>query len=161
MDFGTLLIGIGAVAVMIVPIILIQISNKRKATKKLEGLLNHARLSGINVTSYDIWNEKLIGLDGNSKKLILFSSINDQSTLKVYNLSEYQSCSVKVDRKGSKSKDNPNLPIERISLNLKTNNPNGVDESVSFYDATLNMTVNNELALAEKWEKVVKTNLTK
>ena len=161
MDFGTLLIGIGALAVMIVPIILIQISNKRKATQKLEGLLDHARLSGINVTSYDIWNEKLIGLDGNSKKLILFSSINDQSTLKVYNLSEYQSCSVKVDRKGSKSKDNPNLPIERISLNLKTNNPNGVDESVSFYDATLNMTVNNELALAEKWEKVVKKNLTK
>lgn len=161
MDFGTLLIGIGALAVMIVPIILIQISNKRKATQKLEGLLDHARLSGINVTSYDIWNEKLIGLDGNSKKLILFTSINDQSTLKVFNLSEYQSCSVKVDRKGSKSKDNPNLPIERISLNLKTNNPNGVDESVSFYDATLNMTVNNELALAEKWEKVVKTNLTK
>ncbi|HNV82366.1 MAG: hypothetical protein WBI34_04210 [Tenuifilaceae bacterium] len=161
MDFGTLLIGIGALAVMIVPIILIQISNKRKATQKLEGLLDHARLSGINVTSYDIWNEKLIGLDGNSKKLILFTSINDQSTLKVFNLSEYQSCSVKVDRKGSKSKDNPNLPIERISLCLKTNNPNGVDESVSFYDATLNMTVNNELALAEKWEKVVKKNLTK
>jgi len=161
MDFGTLLIGIGALAVMIVPIILIQISNKRKATQKLEGLLDHARLSGINVTSHDIWNEKLIGLDGNSKKLILFTSINDQSTLKVFNLSEYQSCSVKVDRKGSKSKDNPNLPIERISLCLKTNNPNGVDESVSFYDATLNMTVNNELALAEKWEKVVKKNLTK
>ena len=161
MDFGTLLIGIGALAVMIVPIILIQISNKRKATQKLEGLLDHARLSGINVTSYDIWNEKLIGLDGNSKKLILFTSINDQSTLKVFNLSEYQSCSVKVDRKGSNSKDNPNLPIERISLCLKTNNPNGVDESVSFYDATLNMTVNNELALAEKWEKVVKKNLTK
>lgn len=161
MDLVTLLIGIGTLAVMVLPILLFQYSNKRKAAKKLKDLINQAKSSGINISKHDILNEQLIGIDTIVKKLILFNITDDACSFKIFDLKDFQSCILNVERRGGKSNNSQNSIIEKIYLVLKPFNHNSSDSKIGFYDNSVNMSIYNELELAEKWEKLICETIAK
>lgn len=155
MDLATLLIGIGALAVMIVPIFLIQFSNKRKKTKKLNSLKDKAKSLGVAINRQESWNEQFIGIDTMNCKLVVFNNIEDISSSKYFDLKDFKSCSLNIERRGGKSKKEEGSIIERINLILQSTSLNNPDSKINFYDSAINMSIHNELELAEKWEKII------
>jgi hypothetical protein len=155
MDLATLLIGIGALAVMIVPIFLIQFSNKRKKTKKLNSLKDKAKSLGVVINRQESWNEQLIGIDTMNCKLVVFNNIEDISSSNIFDLKDFKNCSLNIERRGGKSKKEQSSVIERINLILQPTNLSTPECKINFYDSTINMSIHNEMEVAEKWEKII------
>jgi len=155
MDLATLLIGIGAVAIMVMPIFLIQFFNKRKEKNKLNGLKNKAQTLGVDITRQESWNEQFIGLDTVNCKLVIFNNIEDISSSKIHDLTSFKNCSLNIERRGGKSKKEHSSVIERINLILQPTNLNTPECKINFYDSAINMSIHNEMEVAEKWEKLI------
>jgi hypothetical protein len=155
MDLATLLIGIGVVALMVVPLFLIEYSSKRKVTQKMKGLKKTAQTLGVDLTRIESWDDQLIGIDPLQRKLIVFSNIEDISSAKIYNLKEYQKCSLSLDRRGGKSRKDPSSVIERVNLVLHPIGLRSPDCKINFYDSAFNMSIHNEMEVAQRWEKII------
>lgn len=156
-----MLIGIGALAVMIVPIFLIQFSNNRKKTKKLNSLKDKAKTLGVDINSQESWNEQFIGIDTMNGKLVVFNNIEDISSSRFIDLKDFKNCSLNIERRREKSKKEESSIIERINLILQPTNLNTSESKINFYDSSINMSIHNELELAEKWKKIISKVIAK
>jgi hypothetical protein len=75
MDFETIMLGLLAVAVFLVPIFYIQRKQKGQANKVEQVFLEASQKQGLNLSKYDFWNEQYgIGLDEVNNKLYYWNN---------------------------------------------------------------------------------------
>ena len=155
MDLSILLIGIGSVAVFIVPIYFLQRGNTREEVNKQKSFKKLAEQNGVTVSKFDLWNENGIGLDQNKKKLFVTNTLNEKAVSSTIDLTDFALCKLVNDSRTVKTKHNKTTVVERITLNLKPANSTQTETAIVFYDKNGNTSLNNEFMLAESWEKLL------
>ena len=152
MDIASLLIGIGLLAVFLVPVFLIQGANKRKAARKLADLKKQSQNYGINISKYEIWNDQFIGVDTSRRKVFLQRDIQNNSSGLVIGLDDFKSCKLTTEVKGGKNNSHDSQGIERIYLVLISRTQKSSDIKINFFDNDVNMAIRDELEIAKRWE---------
>jgi len=160
MDIASLLIGIGLLAVFLVPVFLIQGANKRKAARKLADLKKQAQKYGINISKYEIWNEQFIGVDTSRRKVFLQRDINNNSSGLVIGLDDFVSCKLTTEVKGRKNYSHDSPRIERIYLVLTSGARAPLDIKINFFDNDVNMAIRDELEIAKRWETNINNTMS-
>lgn len=155
MDLTTLLIGVAALAIFIVPVLMIQVANRRRDKRRIKAFKQLAAQNGLTLTKYDTWGESCIGVDEEKKKVYFSTGSNGQASSTLVNLSDVQTCSVSSDGKSLKTKEYNSALTERVSLDFWNGNGKQPEKSFLFFDKSIDSTLTDELLLAQKWEKII------
>lgn len=156
MDLPTLFIGIGMVALIILPMLYFHLDQKKKRAAFLNLFKLRAQQQHVQVTQWDVWsNYCAIGLDTQAKKLYYLKKRGEQEQQLVINLSDVEKCSITH----LKRIQNEDQIIDRLELCFAMRAPKGPEKSVEFYSKDESMTLNGELQLVEKWKTIINAHL--
>ena len=127
--------------------------NKKKKTKQfLQPLNDLAEKENCKVSTYDIWNNSVIGIDDATNRVFVIRKINDSEISQKINLAEIFRCKVVEVSRTSGPKEGNIKAFDRIDLVFSNKDKSKADVIVEFYNAnTDRLTLTGELQLAEKW----------
>lgn len=154
MDSSTILLGILAVALFIVPVYYIQHRQKTQVYKAKQPFLAAAQQQGVSLGQHDFWNEQYgIGLDTTNSRLFYWSSDAHAPQQVVIDLGTVKHIALEnMHREVS-----GNRIIDSIGLRLSLSGAKAQSLYLPFYDKEGNMMLNGELQLAEKWQVLLKS----
>ncbi|WP_018477592.1 hypothetical protein [Pontibacter roseus] len=148
MDLETIVIGLFALAVFVLPILYIQRKQKAKAGKALGNFLALGEQHQLRLTQHESWNEfYAIGLDEGQRKLFYLNQQEAQVPPIVVDLTEVKKCEVANEYREL----NGNRIIDLIGLRLTFRNPAQREQILEFYSKEGNTMLSVELQLARKW----------
>ena len=155
MDLETIIIGLASLALCIVPIFYFQSKQKAKKEKLLQEFMKLAQQHQLMVTQYDFWDPSYaIGID-TAKKILLYTRKGaEKDDVMLIDLSDVQQCKVNNlyrDSVGGRT-------IDLIELAFICTNSKAL-KNLEFYNREINLNLNNELLLTEKWKNIVNVNL--
>jgi hypothetical protein len=149
MENSSILIGVLGLLAIISPIILFNISRKRRAHKIFADIQAQATKNNGKITDYEYWNNYAIGIDSLSGMVYYWTKIKKNEPVKEINLSQVINFRLTNVRDADFS-DNETLVLEFIFADKTTN------RNVEFYNSDYDgLTMHNEYQLAEKWLKTI------
>lgn len=156
MDFETILLGILATAVFLLPILYIQRKQKSQANKGQQAFVAAAQLHGLQLSTSDFWgNQYGIGLDKVQGKLFYRNASELDPQEVVIDLGQVRRCSFdNVHRE-----QNGNRIIDMIVLRIGLHGPKAPELYLPFYNREGNLMLSGELQLAEKWCHLIQQQL--
>ena len=156
MDLLTAIIGFGALAVCILPLVYFQMAEKKKRNKFLNDFLLSAAEQKVVVTQHEVWGHYYgLGLDARANKLAYLKRWEAKEERIVIDLSEVEKCRViNINRTV-----NDNKIIEQIGLAFSFRNPGLSEKILEFYNKEESMSLNDELLLVEKWAAICSARL--
>lgn len=160
MDTTEIITGIGLIGLIILPIFLLHLNQKKKEAKFLNNLLSLAKNENSIISQKEFWREcYAIGIDENSKKLLYINKIKDKEQETAIDLSEVEKCRIVTVSRSIKIPKGNATVIDRIDLVFTINRSELYEKVLEFYDSTTFMTPDGEIPLAEKWQTIVNSNL--
>ncbi|MBW3544217.1 MAG: hypothetical protein KY428_01235 [Bacteroidetes bacterium] len=156
MDLTTSLIGLGLVALTVLPIIYFYFTQKNKRLKFLNGFLSLAAQQQVKITRHALWGHYCaIGLDENSNKLFYLKSQDNEETKAYINLADVEKCRLLIHRRTQ----NKDQVIDRLELAFGFRNGNSPEKTLLFYSKEEDISLNGELQLAEQWQALISAQL--
>ena len=161
MDFKSAEIGIVLILLFIVPIIYMIYWQSSKDKRRLSNLKNLGTQNQMTLDHYELSNSLLLGLDSSSKKLIVVEPQNAKE-FDIIDLSKIDVSTISKKSHSETNKHTGKAPIIRICLELIKNNPKQKVTEIVFYDEDdeTNMDADVQLVLANKWDKLIRMNLS-
>jgi len=161
MDFKSIEIGTALILLFIVPILYMIYRQSTKDKRRLKKLKDLSTQNQMKLDHYELSNSLLLGLDSSSKKLIVVEPKNAME-FEVIDLSKIDISSIAKRSETETNKHTGKAPIIRICLELIKNNPKQKVSEIVFYDEDdeTNMDADVQLVLANKWDKLVRMNLS-
>ena len=132
-------------------------NSKKREQKLLTPLYNFATENGSTLTTYDHWNNFMIGMENSGvDRLFFIRKSGDKETKKMVNLSDISKCRVaKIDRNISEGKESYYI-TDRIQLVLTPSEKNKPEIGLEFFNTEFDqLTISDELKLAEKWNGMI------
>lgn len=152
MDLQTIIIGVLALAVFIVPVYLIQSKQKKQSVKVLDELLSFSEEQQLRLTRLDFWNEVFaIGIDETNRKLVYYNKQDFSPRQVIIDLADVKNCEVVKESR----EVNGNLIIDQIVLRFSFDGPKKQEQRLEFYNREQNMMLSSELHFARKWVEIV------
>lgn len=137
-------------------IIFIRIRKKKRDEKTLAPLKAFAKENNNEISQSDAWGRNLIGIDNKAPGSLFFiRSLPGQEIREKINLSDVSGCRIhRTVRKVDFKKDAVSV-IDRVELTISFYNHNP-EASLEFYNTDYDqLTLLNELQLAQKWSDMV------
>ncbi|MDW7692652.1 hypothetical protein R9C00_12045 [Flammeovirgaceae bacterium SG7u.111] len=156
MDLGTAIVGMICIAVCAMPFALISRNIKKKEKQLLESIKELAKQHNHEITQHEICGNYVIGTD--VSKNFLFFQLNTKKEVKqqFIDLSTIKSCNISnISRKTANGK-----VVERLDLELIPKDKNMSVIVLEFYSIDLSFQLNGELQSIEKWNNLIKKQLT-
>ncbi len=165
----TIITGVILITATAALIILLLCINRQYSNKRMKELMNTfteaATQQGFNFSSNEVLKDKIIGLDGKDKRLLVFDFLHKESTTTI-RLSDIKECALQKEymdvNYGSEKKADVEKTLRKIALQLRFKKP--VEAiSLSFYDNTLHTVYEmKELeSKAKNWEMAISKMLHK
>ncbi len=155
-DLTTAFIGLGMVALCILPIVYFHLAQKSKKKKFVKSFLSHAQEQQLIVSPYDVWGiYHAIGLDAKAHKLLYYKDGAVQEQKVLVNLQDVAKCRVN----NVKVALNKDQVIDRLDLVFTFHNARTPEKALSFYSKEEGTSLFGELQLIEKWKTIVSSNL--
>ncbi|MBD1396461.1 hypothetical protein H9Q13_04735 [Pontibacter sp. JH31] len=156
MDLQTIIIGVLALAVFIVPVYLIQRKQKKQSNMVLDRMLSFCEERQMQLTKLDFWNEVFaIGIDEAVGKVVYFNMQDVVARQVIVDLADVKCCELVKDSR----KVNGDLIIDQIVLRFHFTGPKRQSQELEFYNREQNMMLSNELHFANKWMGIVNSAL--
>lgn len=156
-DLPTLSIGLGLVALTILPMLYFYLAQKKRRAAFLNSFLFRAQQQQVQVTQHDVWgNYAAIGLDSQANKIYYLKKKDTQEQQAVINLAEVEKCSVTH----LKRVQNEDQVIDKLELCFTFRTAKSSDITLEFYSKDEAMTLNGELQLVEKWKGLITARLS-
>lgn len=156
MDSVTIILGVLATAVFLVPIFYIQRKQKGQANKAKQAFLEAANEQGLQIGRHDFWNEQYgIGLDEAKSRLFYWHNNGYDPQEVVVDLGSVKRCVVDNVHHDV----NGNRIIDSIVLRVAMHGPKATELYLPFYSKEGNMMLSGELQLAEKWSGIVQHSM--
>lgn len=155
---STIIIGIIIIAIIIVPIWYLmhsQGAGKRKLEKELASL---GEKDGIRISEHESWGNKVIGLDRENEKAAFLIQGNPQSRILMADLKKYTRCIVEKNMLDTGSKGNA-IVFSSIFLRFLAKEKGAEDLLFPLFVDHEDMTLSNELQIAEEWSEKFKVIL--
>ncbi|TXK45895.1 hypothetical protein FVR03_11350 [Pontibacter qinzhouensis] len=156
MDVTSIIIGLAAVALFIVPILYVQHTQKAKKQKLLQDFEALAGQQKLTISQHDFWDPYYtIGIDSTQNMLFYTLRKEGQEQQQVLiDLAAISACTVRCTHREA----NGEKIIERVDLVFTNPNSRPAEKTLEFYNREVNLNFNNELMLAEKWKSLVVTD---
>lgn len=156
MDLTTSLIGLGLVALCIVPVLYFHFAQKAKRNQFIAEFMNLASQHQVKITQHEVWSHFCaIGLDTSANKLFYYKKRGDNVQQLLINLSEVEKCSL-INLKKMQNEDEV---IDRLALAFSYRNPRAAEKTLDFFSKEDYLALNGELQLVEKWKTIVNAQL--
>jgi len=161
MESKSVAIGVVLILMFIAPILYMIYRQSTKDKRRLRKLRDLGTQNQMTLDHYELSNSLLLGLDSSSKKLIVVEPKNAME-FEVIDLSKIDISAISKKIEAETNKHTGKAPIIRICLEFIKNNPNQKVSEIVFYDEDdeTNMDADVQLVLANKWDKLVRMNLS-
>lgn len=162
MESQSTIIGVVIALIIILPLILIQSSQKIEKKNSKKGFINEALKNNIKIAEPDFWGTYYaIAIDETSNKLIYSKIIDAEHNLTIINLSQVDSCEIVKTNRVFKNKTTNKIETDRIDLVIGYKSSSKIKDVLEFYNVDINFEMSNEIALLEKWETKIKGRIFK
>jgi len=160
MDITVIIIGLSVLAAFIVPTILVANAGKNKKNKFLKLITELADSKSSKIEAYDQWKHSCIGLDSEKHKVFCVQKNSSNYHKMEINLPDVLKCKlVGVNMTGNSISDS-HKAIDEIKLNFSYRDAGKPETSIEFFKIQTDFTiVDEDLKLAEKWLRIVNTEL--
>lgn len=151
MENGTLITGIIIVLIMTLPFVFVALGNNKKKQKKLNLLNDLALKNRGQITEYDVFKNKALGLDRKQK---MFYALVDDAAQPVQfqcNLNEVSKC--EPHKKNRTEQDD--IVIEQLKLEFVGKNKDIKNKYFELFDTNKDTALSDEVLLLEKWAKLI------
>lgn len=161
MDFISAEIGIVLILLFIAPIFYMIYWQSTKDKRRLKKLNDLSAQNLMKLDHYELSNSLLLGLDSSSKKLIIVEPQNAME-FDVIDLSKIDVSAIAKKSHAETNKHTGKAPLIKICLELLKNNPKQKVTEIVFYDEDdeTSMDPDVQLVLANKWDKLIRMNLS-
>lgn len=160
MDTSSIAIGVILIFLFVGPIMYMILKQNNRDKNRLKNLKNISKQHELDITEMELTNSLLLGLDSKAKKLVVVEPLNNMQ----YNIIDLNGIKVShVSKKGlpqvNGAKGNP--AITHISLDLLKNNSKENALEIVFYDEDDDTSYNAEtqMFLANKWDRLIRSNI--
>ncbi len=156
MDTASTLIGLGLLAVFVLPILFLIWQQNTKEKNRLKNLKELSLKNNLNTDTVEISATLLLGLDSKARKLLVIEPTNNMQH-QVLDLSYIKNAKVS----SQPFPDKPEL-IKKISLDLSENKNNKKLTEIIFYDEddNANNNASERLIAAQKWNRIISDKLS-
>lgn len=156
MDTPSTLIGLGLLAIFVLPILFLIWQQNNKEKNRLNSLKKISVQNNLTTDTVEISTTLLLGLDSKAKKLLVIEPNNNMQH-KVLDLNKIKNSKVSSHL----FPDNQKI-IKRVSLDLSENNKSEKITEIIFYDENENANNNasERLVVAQKWNRIISEKLS-
>lgn len=159
MESGTLIIGVVIVLACFLPLLFVYINRKREEKSILRYVNDYAQSKNSSINIHDLWNNTAIGIDSNKHILYFLRKTSTDEIVEIH-LKDLQKCKL-LSTKASYNEKGNKESVSKIDLVLTYSDTQKPVKLLEFYNTRYdNLTLNSELQLAEKWEKIVGKELS-
>ena len=151
MDLGTAIIGVFFLTLVFLPVILMTQSRKKKEKIMLQFLRNAAQQQNAQISKHEFFGDFAIGIDQTKGFVFYVNEAGKNEKGEFVNLREMKSCNV-VNISNS---DGSYKTIQRLDLCFKPLAKNGSEINFSFFDASSNNQIHEELKSIESWSRMI------
>lgn len=160
MNTGLVVTGVIIVLLCVLFFIIVR-KNRQKKEKEFKALISSlAGESNCKIDVYDRWNNTMIGMDNMSRKLFFLRNAGGKAIRIMIDLSDIHMSNVVNSRWNNKGESyNATQKIELALISKEKGKPQILLE---LYNADYdNLTVMDELLLAEKWSNLINSTIQK
>jgi len=156
MDTVSTLIGLGLLALFMLPILYLIWQQNNKEKNRLKNLRNISTQNNLTSDTFEISNNLLLGLDSKANKLLIIEPTNKMQH-RVLDLTE-----IKNSKVSSQPFPENRKLIKSISLDLSKNDSDQNPLKIIFYDEDDNENNNasERLVIAKKWQGIINAKLS-
>ena len=154
----------GVIVLLLILAVLLSASKKRQKmnTEYWAPLARLAEENGCSITSRDIWNASVIGIDEQQKFVFFIQKNADGDKKVVLNLAVVFRCKVSELSRTTGPKEGNLKVFDRIELVITHKDKAKADRSIEIYNASTDrLTLAGELQIAEKWCGIINNNSAK
>ena len=157
MDKTSILIGIGFIALFVIPLLLLSNSGKNKKKKLTLMLRSQAKETGRSILLFDLWKTSCIGIDNKEEIIYCVSKSNGNFNKMEIDLKTVSKCILSgYNRSENNSRSKSNTKIE---LQFKFQNPENI-KSIEFFDTKVDTFItDDDFRIPEKWLNIVNSRL--
>lgn len=156
MDLLTTIIGLIVVALCVLPIVYMHVSQKKEKNKFLHDFKLMAEQQQLLLSKHEVWGHfYAIGLDSSCSKLCYYQKRGDRPQQELIKLGEVDRCWVNTLKKPM----NGDNVIDRVELVLSFRNPKLAEKALVFYSREEGMALDGEIQLIELWKTIINSEL--
>lgn len=155
MDLGSALLGLGFMALCILPFLWMHFSGANNQKKALQSLKTLAAEHHCNITKHESCGDFSIGLDADNQAVFFIKNTVEGAHKKHIDLKQTQVCASQIITKPVKGSKGV---ISKVELNFlpKSKQP---ETTLELYNEDLNDMLNGEPLLAENWCKLMNQSI--
>lgn len=160
MDQNSLIIGAVMALLFIGPILYMILKQQNKNKKRLKDLQNICSSNQIKPDEIEVSNSLMLGLDFSSKKLVIVEPGNNMQ-YDIIDLNKINASNI-AKRVASINGEKTPSTVTHISLELIKSGPKEKVTEIVFYDEGDESSDNcdTQLCIANKWDRLIKSNLS-
>ena len=147
---SNIILGIVITIIVIIPVVILATSGKRKHKKAIRKFTNFATSNGLVISEFDSCDLGIIGIDSNTKKLAYMQKGKDGI---IIDLHDAKSCNSRT----SSETINGEL-IDKLIIDIELKEGNGT-KFLPLFTSENKLTLDNEQRITEKWRKIIASNL--
>lgn len=152
MNYGTSLVGIVALAICIIPILLLNLKSRKKEQKLRNTLLDEAKKQSCKISHFETWADSMIAIDEHKQKLFFLRKGSLQSIA----LSTIEGCRLVNNNRTESNKNGNYVIVDSLELVLTSKEDKKTESRLEFYNAnTDSLLLSGELQIMEKWHKTI------
>lgn len=158
MDTVSTLIGLGLLALFMLPVLYLIWQQNNKEKNRLKNLKNISAQNNLNADTFEVSANLLLGLDTKANKLLIVEPTNNMQH-KILDLTKVKSSTV-----NSCTFPENNKLIKSVSLDISESKKNQKLTKIIFYDEDSNENERNNasesLVIARKWQRIINEKLS-
>jgi hypothetical protein len=108
---------------------------------------------GLNITKYDAWNDTVLGMDENARKVLFFKNREGGEQPQLIAFDNVTSCKKINVSRSVKTNSGVSNVIDQLGLEL--NLKEGPPVLFEFFNSKSSFNLVNDLELTEKWWKII------
>lgn len=147
---SNIILGIVITIIVIIPVIILATSGKRKHKIAIRKFTNFATSNGLVISEFDSCDLGIIGIDSNTKKLAYMQKGKEGF---IIDLHDAKSCNSRT----SSETINGEL-IDKLIIDIELKEGNGT-KFLPLFTSENKLALDNEQLITEKWRKIIASNL--
>lgn len=156
MDISTTIIGLILLALFVLPVFYAVKKGSASNKEILANFRAEAAKHGMNVTSHEQWNNRVIGLDQSNHKLLYSKTNEKHPKMILVDLTKVKKCETsEVNRQKKSANGGMEKVIDSIHLAFTFHDPKQAEVKLEIFDASNDLSLDGEVQLTEKWAKLL------
>jgi hypothetical protein len=161
MDLGSILTGVIAIGLCILPFILFAMNKNKSKAILLDSLSKVADEQKYKISKHELGSEFALGLDENSNHLFFYKKIKDKETKSIVNLNNISDVSVIKTNKTLGSNGSSQQVIDSLALQFSSSDLKNPKTQIEFYNMKDSMQISGELDIMNRWHEMLMSRIKK